>query len=85
MEIMTSTNDGFVISQEDMKLRGIGDVLGLNQSGLPQFSYANMIEDQAVLLAAQEDVRGIIEQPTRIEIAEFDRLNEEAKRTTIQI
>ncbi|MBG9983791.1 ATP-dependent DNA helicase RecG [Aerococcaceae bacterium DSM 111022] len=85
MEIMTSNNDGFVISQEDMKLRGIGDVLGLNQSGLPQFSYANMIEDQAVLLAAQEDVRGIIEQPTRIEIAEFDRLNEEAKRTTIQI
>lgn len=85
MEIMTSTNDGFVISQEDMKLRGIGDVLGLNQSGLPQFSYANMIEDQAVLLAAQEDVRGIIQQPTRIETEEYERLNTAAKQTTIQI
>lgn len=85
MEIMTQTNDGFVISQEDMKLRGIGDVLGLNQSGLPQFNYANMIEDQAILKAAQNDVAQIVKQPTFIEIEEFERLNVMSQETTIQI
>ncbi len=85
MEIMTSTNDGFVISEEDMKLRGIGDVLGLNQSGIPHFKYANIIEDQTILQVAQADVQRIIEHPTLIESAEWDRLTERIQQTVVHI
>ncbi len=85
MEIMTSTNDGFVISEEDMKLRGIGDVLGLNQSGIPHFNYANIIEDQTILQVAQADVQRIMKQPSLIEEAEWQVLNEVIQQTAIHI
>lgn len=46
-----------------MKLRGIGDVLGQVQSGLPQFNLANFVSDQVVLQQAQADVKVLLAQP----------------------
>ncbi len=51
---LCSTNDGFAISQEDLKLRGPGDFFGQRQSGLPMFRYASLAEDITVLQEAQE-------------------------------
>ena len=43
-----------------MALRGMGDVLGISQSGLPDFHYANLIEDQHIYRVAKEDVEQIL-------------------------
>ena len=60
LEVIRETNDGFQISEADLKLRGAGDVLGVAQSGLPRFRIAD-IESQADLLkTAQDDARLIL-------------------------
>lgn len=55
MKILTSTNDGFVLAEEDLKMRGAGDLLGNRQSGLPEFKVGNPINDINVLEVAQEE------------------------------
>ncbi|SHE60452.1 ATP-dependent DNA helicase RecG [Seinonella peptonophila] len=55
MKIMTETNDGFVISEEDLSLRGPGDFLGVKQSGLPEFKIADLTMDQQILEYARAD------------------------------
>ena len=54
---MKSTEDGFVIAEEDLKLRGGGEVLGTRQSGLPEFRVARLPEDEALLQAARDEAR----------------------------
>lgn len=53
LNIMTKTNDGFIISQHDLELRGPGEFLGTRQSGLPDFKLANLIEDTELLELAR--------------------------------
>lgn len=60
MQVMVESQDGFYISEEDLKLRGMGDLLGRDQSGLPQFHYANLIEDQHIHQVAKKDVAEIL-------------------------
>ena len=55
MKILTSTNDGFVLAEEDLKMRGSGDLLGNRQSGLPEFKVGNPINDINILEVAQEE------------------------------
>src|SRR5690625_2776810 len=60
MRIMTSTNDGFVLAEEDLKLRGPGDFFGHKQSGLPEFKVADMIRDYRALETARQDAIDIV-------------------------
>ena len=53
LEIMTKTNNGFVISEKDLELRGPGEFLGTRQSGLPDFKLANLVEDTKILEEAR--------------------------------
>ncbi len=53
MKVMCDTNDGFVISEKDMELRGTGDFFGTAQHGLPEFKIANLFEDMKVLKNVQ--------------------------------
>ncbi|MCO6465074.1 MAG: ATP-dependent DNA helicase RecG [Bradyrhizobiaceae bacterium] len=55
LRTMEETTDGFRIAEVDLELRGPGDVLGTRQSGLPEFTYANIVTDAAVLSKARED------------------------------
>lgn len=55
LNILTETNDGFKISEEDFKLRGSGDIFGVKQSGDMSFSIADIKKDYNILLKAKED------------------------------
>lgn len=55
MKYMTETNDGFILSQKDLEMRGPGDVLGKLQSGLPRFKIGDMIEDSPILEKARQE------------------------------
>lgn len=55
LEIMKDTDDGFVISEEDFKLRGHGDLFGTKQSGDMAFKIANLKSDYKILLQAKKD------------------------------
>ena len=55
LKIMTTTNDGFKISEEDFKLRGSGDLFGVRQSGDMNFNIANIKQDFNILVKARED------------------------------
>ena len=54
MKVMCDTNDGFIISEKDLELRGSGDFFGTEQHGLPAFKIANLFEDMPMLKVAQE-------------------------------
>ena len=49
IKILKSTNDGFIIADEDMKLRGFGDLLGYKQSGIKEFKFADPIQHERTL------------------------------------
>ncbi len=55
LEIMEKVDDGFIISEEDFKLRGHGDLFGTKQSGDMTFKIANLKQDYKILLQAKED------------------------------
>jgi ATP-dependent DNA helicase RecG len=60
LKVLEQSQDGFFISEMDMRFRGPGQVLGTRQSGLPDFALASLIEDQAVLELAREAAEKII-------------------------
>lgn len=59
MKIMTETNNGFVLSEKDLELRGPGEVFGFRQSGLPQFIIADLVNDANVLEVARKEAADI--------------------------
>ncbi len=59
INILKSTNDGFKISEEDMKLRGYGDLLGFKQSGLQSFRLADPVLNEDLFLLAEKEVKRI--------------------------
>jgi ATP-dependent DNA helicase RecG len=61
LKVLEQSQDGFFISEMDMRFRGPGEVLGTRQSGLPDFALASLVEDQDVLELAREAAEKIIE------------------------
>ena len=61
LDIMTKTNNGFIISERDLELRGPGEFLGTRQSGLPDFKLANLVEDTEILEAARAEALNFVE------------------------
>ena len=62
LEIMRATEDGFHIAEEDLRLRGGGEMLGTRQSGLPEFRLADLTIHGDLLAAARDDSRLILER-----------------------
>src|SRR5699024_1517943 len=61
MKSMTETNNGFELSEHDLKLRGTGDFFGNKQSGLPDFKVVDVIHDYRALETRRKDAIEIIE------------------------
>ena len=70
MRIITSTTDGFKIAEEDLKLRGWGDLCGTKQHGLPLFKIADPVKDHNLLVSARRDAGEIIEKDPQLQRAE---------------
>jgi len=62
LNVLEQSQDGFFISEMDLRLRGPGEVLGSRQSGLPDFALASLVEDQEVLVLAREAAEKILLQ-----------------------
>jgi ATP-dependent DNA helicase RecG len=61
LKVMLKTNDGFVIAEEDLRLRGVGDFLGTRQSGLPKMKFGDLVKDRDLVELARE----LVEQNPR--------------------
>lgn len=61
MDTMCSSNDGFYISEQDLKLRGPGDFFGTRQHGLPEMKIANLFEDRTILKLSQSAAKELKE------------------------
>ena len=79
MKVMCSTNDGFVISEKDLELRGSGDFFGTMQHGLPEFKIANLFEDMPILKSVQAIAMQILQDDPRLEKEKNVLLNDLVK------
>jgi ATP-dependent DNA helicase RecG len=59
MQIMTSTTDGFKLAEEDLKMRGSGEIFGVRQSGIPEFTVADIVNDYNILEVARQEAQCI--------------------------
>ena len=59
IKILKSTNDGFLISEEDMNIRGFGDILGFKQSGVKNFKLADPVHNNDLFILAENEIKRI--------------------------
>ncbi|HJF16342.1 MAG TPA: DNA helicase RecG, partial [Globicatella sulfidifaciens] len=85
LDIMTQSQDGFFISQEDMKIRGIGDIMGRSQSGLPQFHFANVVEDAHILAIARQEAKELLNHLHHLSDEEEQALKDWQDSTIIEM
>ena len=62
MKIMQDTNNGFIIAEKDLELRGSGEFFGTRQHGIPEFKIANLFEDMPTLQTVQALAIRIIDE-----------------------
>ena len=74
LQTLVATDDGFRIAEEDLKLRGAGDLLGTKQVGTASFRIADLVRDVNALLAARHIATEIIESDPRLELPEHAKL-----------
>jgi ATP-dependent DNA helicase RecG len=80
LRTMEQTGDGFKIAEVDMQLRGPGDVLGTKQSGLPDFKFANLVEDLELISLIKQITREIVEKDPQFEHPENAIISEFYKK-----
>ena len=74
MQVMVDTNDGFIISEKDLELRGTGEFFGTKQHGLPEFKIANLFEDMQSLKAVQSTAMKILAKDPKLEEPQNEKL-----------
>ena len=72
INILKNSNDGFKISEEDMKLRGFGDLLGFKQSGIKNFRLADPVHNEDLFLLAEQEIKQI--ENEKIDIKKYQPL-----------
>ncbi|MEL6612745.1 MAG: ATP-dependent DNA helicase RecG, partial [Bacteroidota bacterium] len=76
LQAMVDTDDGFKISEIDLKLRGAGDFFGTRQSGLPDLKIADIVQDQDILQAARAAAFALVERDPKLEQPEHQTLRD---------
>ncbi len=78
---MTESNDGFVIAEADLKLRGPGDLEGTQQSGIPfDLRIADLVRDNAILFRAREVAEEVIDKDPQLNHPEHQVLKQQLDR-----
>ena len=74
---MCDTNNGFIISEKDLELRGSGEFFGTKQHGIPEFKIANLFEDIEMLKSVQSVAIKIMEDDPKLEKEKNIKLKEQ--------
>lgn len=74
LKIIRNTEDGFEIAEQDLKLRGPGDILGTQQSGIPTMAFAHMLNDKDLLETARKDAKYILNQDPNLSTTQGQNL-----------
>lgn len=77
LDVLLKSDDGFEISQADLKLRGPGDFFGSKQHGLPDFKIADMLNDMTVFNNAMSDAKKILSEDFQLEKSDHQILKAE--------
>ncbi|MCD4785246.1 MAG: ATP-dependent DNA helicase RecG [Candidatus Eremiobacteraeota bacterium] len=80
LRILTRTNSGFEIAEEDLKIRGPGDVMGVRQSGLPSLKFLDMVKDYKILHKAREEAFFIEKEDPELSDKKFKLIKEKIDR-----
>lgn len=87
MDILTRTTDGFVIAEEDLRLRGPGDVIGTRQSGQADFRFGNLVQDAMLMEMARDVAIACVARDPGLKNPEWqqarDRIKERRSRSTL--
>ena len=75
MKIMQQTNDGFLIAEKDLELRGTGEFFGTKQHGIPDFKIANLFEDMPILKMVQSVAIKIENEDPKLELPKNEKLH----------
>ena len=67
LDILVKSNDGFEIAEKDLSIRGPGELVGIRQSGIPDFRFINMIDDIKIFVVARDDAREILKNKDKEE------------------
>ena len=76
MKIVASTTDGFKLAEEDLKMRGEGDLFGKAQSGLPEFQVGDVVNNYDTMVVAQKEARKLIKNDPFLQNSENKTLKE---------
>jgi len=80
MDIMARTNNGFIIAEEDLKIRGPGEIFGTKQSGMPSFRVADLVKDMGLLEVARQEAFRVLEQDPDLSKPEHEALRDAVSR-----
>ena len=80
MDIMTRTNNGFLIAEEDLRIRGPGEIYGTRQSGMPSFRVADLVKDMRLLEVARQEAFHLLEHDPDLSRPEHAALREAVER-----
>jgi ATP-dependent DNA helicase RecG len=78
--VLCETTDGFRIAEEDLRIRGPGELLGTRQHGYPELRVANLIDDVELLMQARDDANSVAEDDPRLNAHSHQVLRVELRR-----
>ncbi len=79
LKVMEETLDGFKIAEEDLRIRGMGNLLGKEQSGFPTLRTGDLLTDSDILLDARREAFRIVESDPKLEDPQYDLLRQRAR------
>lgn len=77
---LEETNDGFILAERDLELRGPGEFFGRRQSGLPELRFASLLHDMEILIMAQEDAAALFDADPDLEAPDHQLLGDQVRQ-----